>query len=150
EFARGQEFTLTSVKPLDEFLEAKGRGFQTRPVLLGPVTYLLLGKSKDRETDPLLLLPGLLPVYAEVLRRLASAGAEWVQIDEPWLVLDFDDGKRRAFETAFSELSSAAPGVKLLLTTYFGDVGDNLDIALSLPVASLHLDLVRAPTQLAG
>ena len=148
ELSPDQEFTLASTKPLDEFLEAKSLGFYTRPVLLGPVTYLLLGKSKDDETDPLSLLPDLLPVYAEILRRLAAAGAGWVQIDEPCLALDLDDRARRAFETAFPVLASAAPGLKLLLTTYFGDIGDNLEMALRLPVAGLHLDLVRAPAQL--
>jgi 5-methyltetrahydropteroyltriglutamate--homocysteine methyltransferase len=148
ELSRGQEFTLASTKPLDEFLEAQSLGFHTRPVLLGPVTYLLLGKSKDGKSDPLSPLPGLLAVYAEILRRLAAAGADWVQIDEPCLVLDLDDRARKAFATAFLALASAAPGLKLLLTTYFGGIGDNLDLALRLPAAGLHLDLVRAPAQL--
>jgi 5-methyltetrahydropteroyltriglutamate--homocysteine methyltransferase len=148
ELSHDQEFTLASTKPLDELFEAKSLGFPTRPVLLGPVTYLQLSKSSDGTTDPLSLLPGLLPVYAEILRRLAAAGADWVQIDEPCLVRDLDDRARRAFETTFPVLASAAPGLKLLLTTYFGDIGDNLDMALRLPVAGLHLDLVRAPAQL--
>ena len=105
ELSRGQEFTLASTKPLDEFREAKASAFHTRPVLLGPVTYLLLGKSKNSEFDPLSLLPGLLPVYAEILRRLAAAGADWVQIDEPCLVLDLDDRARRALQTAFGMLA---------------------------------------------
>ena len=148
ELSRGQSFMLASTKPLDEFLEAKSLGFNTRPVLLGPVTYLKLGKSKDEGLDPLSLLPGLIPAYAEILGRLVAAGADWVQIDEPALVLDLNDHARRAFETAYGTLSSAAPSLRLLLTTYFGAVGDNLDTALRLPVAGLHLDLVRAPAQL--
>src|SRR4029453_12794817 len=148
ELSRAQSFMLASTKPLDEFLEAQSLGFNTRPVLLGPVTYLKLGKSKDEGLDPLSLLPGLIPTYAEILRRLVTAGADWVQIDEPALVLDLNDHARRAFETAYGTLSSAAPGLKLLLTTYFGAIGDNLDMALRLPVAGLHLDLVRAPAQL--
>ena len=148
ELSRGQSFMLASTKPLDEFLEAKSLGFKTRPVLLGPVTYLKLGKSKDEGLDPLSLLPGLIPTYAEILRRLVTAGADWVQIDEPAMVLDLNDHARRAFEIAYGTLSSAAPGLKLLLTTYFGGIGDNLDTALRLPVASLHLDLVCAPAQL--
>jgi 5-methyltetrahydropteroyltriglutamate--homocysteine methyltransferase len=148
ELSRGQSFVLASSKPLDEFLEAKSLGFNTRPVLLGPVTYLKLGKSKDEGLDPLSLLPGLIPAYAAILRRLVAAGADWVQIDEPALVLDLNDHARRAFETAYGTLSSAVPGLKLLLTTYFGAIGDNLDTALRLPVAGLHLDLVRAPAQL--
>jgi 5-methyltetrahydropteroyltriglutamate--homocysteine methyltransferase len=147
EFTPGQPFELASTKPLDEFLEAKSLGFHTRPVLLGPITYLLLGKSEDGTFDPLSLLPGLIPVYAEILRRLATAGADWVQIDEPALVLDLGDDLRRAYETTYAVLA-ALPGPKTLLTTYFGDIGDNLDTALRLPISGLHLDLVRAPAQL--
>ena len=148
EFSPGQAFVLTSTKPVDEYLEAKALGYETRPVLLGPVTYLKLGKSKDASLDVLSLLPRLLPVYAEVLRRLAEAGARWVQIDEPLLVLDLDEATREAFRAAYAELARAAPGLRLMLTTYFGALGDNLDLALSLPVAGLHLDLARAPEQL--
>jgi len=148
EFARGQNFTLASTKPVDEFREAKALGFHTRPVLVGPVTYLLLGKSKDEALDPLSLLPGLLPVYAEILKRLAAEGADWVQIDEPCLALDLSEAARNALRTACETLASAAPAVKLLVTTYFGGLRDNLDTALRLPVAGLHLDLVRAPDQL--
>ena len=149
EFSRGQTFTLAATKPVDEFREAKALGFHTRPVLLGPVSYLLLGKSKDAAPDPLSLLPGLLPVYAELLRRLEAEGADWVQIDEPCLVLDPDDAARSAFGRAYEALAGAA-GVRLLLSTYFGGLGDTLDTALALPVAGLHVDLVRAPDQIAG
>jgi 5-methyltetrahydropteroyltriglutamate--homocysteine methyltransferase len=148
EFARGQGFALASTKPVDEFQEAKRLGCQTRPVLVGPVTYLLLGKSKDAALEPLSLLPGLLPVYAEVLKRLAAAGADWVQIDEPCLALDLSADARTALGTAYGALAGAAPGLKLLVTSYFEGLRDNLDTALRLPVAGLHLDLVRAPDQL--
>jgi 5-methyltetrahydropteroyltriglutamate--homocysteine methyltransferase len=147
EFARGQVFTLASIKPVDDFREAQASGVRTRPVLVGPVTYLLLGKSKDAAVESLSLLPGLLPVYAEVLRRLAAAGADWVQIDEPCLALDLGEAARKALRKAYDTLSGAA-AVKLLVTTYFGGLRDNLDAALRLPVAGLHLDLVRAPGQL--
>src|SRR4029078_11211944 len=148
ELLRGQSFMLASTKPLDEFLAAKSLGFKTRPVLLGPFTYLKLGKSKDEGLDPLSLLPGLIPTYAAILRRLVTAGADGVQSAEPALVLDLNDHARRAFEPAYGTLSSAAPGLKLLLTTYFGAIGDNLDMELLLPIAGLHLDLVSAPAQL--
>src|SRR5207237_1189640 len=131
-----------------EFLEAKSLGYHTRPALLGPVTYLLLGKSRDAGLDPLSLLPGLLRVYEEVLRRLEAAGAGWIQIDEPALVLDLDRRAQDAFRAAYVVLALAAPELKLLLTTYFGALGDNLETALTLPVAGLHVDLVRAPDQL--
>jgi 5-methyltetrahydropteroyltriglutamate--homocysteine methyltransferase len=117
-------------------------------VLLGPVTFLKLGKVRTGEFDPRDLLGALLPVYAEVLTRLAQAGADWVQLDEPCLVLDLDDKDRAALYVAYAALAKAAPQVKLMLTTYFGGLGDNVATALSLPVAGLHLDLVRAPEQL--
>jgi 5-methyltetrahydropteroyltriglutamate--homocysteine methyltransferase len=148
ELGRQQRFVLSSLKPVDEYLEAKALGYQTRPVLLGPVTYLTLAKSKDTDFDTLALLEGLLPVYVDVLRRLAAAGADWVQLDEPCLVLDLDVAKRRALQQAYRFLARELPGLNIMLATYFDDIGDNLDTALSLPVAGLHLDLVRAPQQL--
>ena len=148
EFAKGQPFVLSSLKPIDEYRKARALGYQTRPVLIGPVTYLKLGKSKDTSLDPLSLLPSLLPVYVEVLRRLAAEGAEWVQLDEPCLALDLDPAARDALRQAYAAFSEALPALKIMLTTYFGGLGDNLNTAMSLPVAGLHLDLVRSPNQL--
>lgn len=144
ELTAGQTFRIASTKVFDEFEEAKALGYQTRPVLLGPVSYLMLAKGKA--VEPLALLPQLLDVYAEILSRLAKAGAEWVQIDEPCLVLDLSDEQRIAFERAYARL--ATRGAKLMLTTYFGGLGGNLDLVADLPVHGLHLDLVRAPDQL--
>ena len=148
ELADDQAFSLASTKPVDHFLEAKALGIHTRPVILGPITFLKLAKSHHEGFNPVSLLPSLLPVYEELLRRLRLAGADWVQIDEPALVLDLVPNERNAFEFAYSKLSSAASGLKLMLATYFGALGDNLDTALSLPVAGLHVDLARAPEQL--
>ena len=148
ELTGDQSFTLASTKPLDEYLEAASVGLKTRPVLLGPVTYLILSKSKDNSLDTLSLLPRLLPVYCEILQRLEAAGADWVQIDEPALVLDLSERVRAAYQAAFARMTNAAPGLRLLLATYFGELGDNLAVALRLPIAGLHLDLVRAPWQL--
>ncbi|ABE64389.1 methionine synthase (B12-independent) [Nitrobacter hamburgensis X14] len=148
EFSKGQRFQLSSLKAVDEYREAKALGYQTRPVLLGSVTYLKLGKSKDTSFDSLSLLPDLLPVYIDMLRRLAAEGADWVQIDEPCLVLDLDDATRDALCKTYEQLAQALPNLKIMLTTYFGGVSDNLDTALSLPVPGLHIDLVRAPEQL--
>jgi 5-methyltetrahydropteroyltriglutamate--homocysteine methyltransferase len=148
ELSRDQTFALSSTKAIHEFAEAKAQQIHTRPVLLGPVTYLKLAKSKDEGFDPRTLLEPLVEVYAKVLNRLELAGADWVQIDEPCLVLDLDDIDRAAFHRAYQLLSRTAPGVKLMLTTYFGGLGENLETALALPVAGLHVDLVRAPEQL--
>jgi len=148
EFTKGQTFALSSSKPIDEYREAKALGYQTRPVLIGPVTYLKLGKSKDTSLDPLSLLSGLLPVYIEMLRQLAAEGAEWVQLDEPCLALDLDAAARDALRQTYAAFSQALPGLKIMLTSYFGGLGDNLNTAMSLPVAGIHVDLVRAPNQL--
>jgi 5-methyltetrahydropteroyltriglutamate--homocysteine methyltransferase len=147
ELAPRHEFVLATTKPLEEYREARSLGFQTRPVLLGPVTFLLCSKTAGEPADVVEQLDGLLPVYVELLRRLDAAGAEWVQIDEPCLALDLDERVRGALRVAHDALAAAAP-LKLLVTTYFGGLGPNLDTALSLPVAGLHLDLVRAPAEL--
>jgi 5-methyltetrahydropteroyltriglutamate--homocysteine methyltransferase len=147
EFEAGQRFSLASRKPIDEFVEARFLGIETRPVLVGPLTFLLLGKAEDESLSPLSLLDDLLPVYERVLAELADAGAAWVQIDEPILATDLDDDARAAFARAYERLAAAATP-KILIATYFADLGDNLPVALGLPVAGVHLDLVRGPDQL--
>jgi len=148
EFTADQTFRLGSTKALHEYLEAKEKGVETRPVLLGPVSYLLLGKARDGDFDPLTLLPRLLPVYAEVLRSLARAGATWVQLDEPCLVTDLSPAAREAYARAYEVLCNVTPPIRVMLTPYFGALDDNLDLAMSLPAHGLHVDLVRAPEQL--
>ncbi|MEC9067898.1 MAG: 5-methyltetrahydropteroyltriglutamate--homocysteine S-methyltransferase [Pseudomonadota bacterium] len=142
-----QDFTLCAAKPLGEFAEALALGHRTRPVLLGPVTWLLLAKSNQAGFDPLTLLPAILPLYRELLSRLRAAGAQWVQIDEPALVLDLDERARAALRTAYAALCGPH-SPRIMLATYFGGLADNRELALSLPVDGLHLDLVRAPEQL--
>lgn len=148
ELSPGQVFALSSSKPVDEFLEAKALGVHTRPVLLGPVTFLKLAKTKAEGFSPLSLLSTLLPVYAQVLQGLAAAGADWVQIDEPCLALDLTDFERAELRRAYGALTHAAPGLRLMLTSYFGGYGENLTTAVNLPVEGVHLDLVRAPDEL--
>jgi 5-methyltetrahydropteroyltriglutamate--homocysteine methyltransferase len=148
EFHKDQTFKLSSRKPIEEYEEAKGLGYQTRPVLLGPVTFLKLGKSVDAAFDPLSLLDQLLPVYIEVLQELAVRGAEWVQLDEPCLVLDLDETARNALRRAYAGIALQVPRLKIMLASYFGAIGDNLETALALPVAGIHVDLIRAPEQL--
>ncbi len=148
ELKADQEFRLSSRKPIEEFLEAKNLGIRTRPVLIGPITYLLLAKCVGAPFDRLLLLDRLLPVYEQVLRELSAAGAEWVQIDEPCLVLDLSDEARAAFLPTYQRLVNAASGLSLLATTYFGDLRDNLDTACQLPVAGLHVDAVYGQAKL--
>jgi 5-methyltetrahydropteroyltriglutamate--homocysteine methyltransferase len=140
-------FRLGSTKPLDEFAEARALGITTRPVLIGPVTFLLLARPTREGFSPLDLLGRLLPVYKRVLAELASSGCEWVQLDEPSLVTDLPPAATEAFREAYATLA-AGPHPRALLATYFGALGDNLELATSLPIDGLHLDLARGPEQL--
>lgn len=130
--ADNQTFKLSAnPKPVAEFLEAKEQGIITRPVLVGPVSFLHLGKA-DRaaghKVEPITLLENLLPVYEELLVKLAEAGAETVQIDEPILVLDLPDPRtKKAFETAYARFAALPKAPKLVVATYFGDIVHNLD-----------------------
>ncbi|UXI67603.1 5-methyltetrahydropteroyltriglutamate--homocysteine S-methyltransferase [Tahibacter amnicola] len=146
ELRRGQTFRLRDDKPVREFIQARDAGLRPRPVLLGPVSFLLLAKTTDGSAR-LALLDALLPCYVQLLAALKQAGAEWVQIDEPFLVLDLDEDTRHAYEHAW-EVLSRADGPKRLLTTYFGALGDNAAFAARLPANGLHIDLVRGPDQL--
>jgi 5-methyltetrahydropteroyltriglutamate--homocysteine methyltransferase len=148
ELEPGMEFRLASTKPVEEFAEALALGIRTRPVLLGPVSFLLLGKSKAAGLRPLALLDGVLPVYQQILGKLAAAGADWVQIDEPVLATDLPPENLAAFRWAYDRLAAAGDRIKICLATYFGHLRENLKEALALPASALHLDLVRAPQQL--
>ena len=145
EFARDQQFRLSWEQLFEEVAEAQALGHRVKPVLLGPLTYLWLGKAKGAAFDKLELLDRLLPVYGEVLDRLAALGVDWVQIDEPILGLDLPPAWKNAFERAYNQLQAPAP--QKLLATYFAGLDDNLGLAANLPVAGLHVDLVRAPEQ---
>ncbi|RRO10135.1 5-methyltetrahydropteroyltriglutamate--homocysteine S-methyltransferase [Pectobacterium aquaticum] len=140
EFTKGQQFKLTWTQLLDEVDEALALGHNVKPVLLGPVTYLWLGKVKGEQFDRLSLLQDILPVYQQVLAELAKRGIEWVQIDEPALALELPQEWLAAFKPAYDALQGQ---VKLLLTTYFDSVSQNLETIKTLPVQGLHIDLVH-------
>ncbi|WAR45961.1 5-methyltetrahydropteroyltriglutamate--homocysteine S-methyltransferase [Methylomonas rapida] len=140
EFSAATEFKLDASRLLEQLGEAKAQGVTTKPVLIGPVTYLWLGKAKD-DSDKLALLPKLLPVYAELLDTLAAEGVEWVQIDEPILVTELDAVWQNAFVTAYRQLADCP--VKLLLATYFGQLAENRSLTANLPVAGLHVDAIN-------
>ncbi len=146
EFHPGQTFELSYRQIIDETREAVALGHQVKPVILGPLSYLWLGKEKAPDFDRLSLLDNLLPAYQQLLEALAEAGAEWVQIDEPILVLDLPQAWQQAFEPTYHRLQSRT--VKLLLASYFGALGENLSTAVQLPVEGLHIDAVRAPEQI--
>src|SRR5438094_1989725 len=148
ELEPGQTFRVASSKPVDELREVQALGLAAKPVLIGPVSFLLLGKSRAPGFDRLSLLDAMLPVYAEVLGALAAQGAPWIQLDEPMLALDRTRTELEAFRRAYGWLADRAGGARLLLATYFAGLGDNLDTALALPTHGLHVDLVRAPGQL--
>ena len=148
EFTKDQAFKLTSEKFLNEYNEAKAAGIETKPVVIGPITYLLIGKEKEAGFDRIDLIDRLLPVYEEIISKLADAGAQYIQIDEPYLALDIDAKVKALYTTVFEKLNAAAKGAKLIATTYFEALKDNEDLAVSLPVHALHLDLVRGENQL--
>lgn len=133
-------FHLDASPLLSQLAEAQALGVKAKPVIIGPVTYLWLSKARDG-ANRLELLPRLLPVYSQLLQALAEAGADWVQIDEPALVTELAAEWQAAFATAYNALQECSP--RLLLTTYFGPLDENLALACELPVAGLHLDGVR-------
>ncbi|RKP44160.1 5-methyltetrahydropteroyltriglutamate--homocysteine S-methyltransferase [Trinickia fusca] len=141
EFHADTNFSLDPSRLLQQLAEAQAQGVKAKPVIIGPVTYLWLGKSKD-DSDRLALLPKLLPVYGALLDTLTAQGVEWVQIDEPILVTELDAEWRQAFRTAYAALETRR--IKLLLATYFGQLQDNLTLAASLQVDGLHIDAINA------
>ncbi len=141
EFSADSRFTLNPERLLSQLEQARSQGLAPKPVIIGPVTYLWLGKSKD-DSDRLDLLEHLLPAYSELLQLLADQGVEWVQIDEPALVTELDEGWRHAFSQAYHQLKTCP--VKLLLATYFGELRENLQLVCELPVAGVHLDAISA------
>lgn len=146
ELYKGQEFKLSGRALLEETAEALQLGIKAKPVLIGPLTWLWLGKIKGENFDRLELLDGILDVYGEVLSGLAAMGVEWVQIDEPILVLELPPEWLQAFERAYNKLQTS--NLKIMLATYFGTLGDSTTTVVNLPVDGVHIDLVRGPDQL--
>ncbi|AWG78297.1 TPA: 5-methyltetrahydropteroyltriglutamate--homocysteine S-methyltransferase [Vibrio parahaemolyticus] len=145
EFSKDDTFEVSWPQLFEEINEAVQAGHKVKPVLLGPVSYLYLGKEVEEGFDRLTLLPRLLTAYQAILAKLASQGVEWVQIDEPILSLELEKQWADAFKLAYQVIRS---DVKVLLTTYFDSVTDTLDKIIELPVDGLHVDLSAAPQQL--
>src|SRR3954471_5456415 len=150
EFSADQTFRLASDKPFAELTEAQAAGVPAKPVLLGPITFLLIGKMTGGEesASPLSLLETLLPVYAETIQRLAAGGAEWIQLDEPALVLDLTPDQLAAVERAYAVLGEAKGAAKLVLQTAYGHVGEAYPTLAALPVDAIGLDFVRGSQNL--
>ena len=148
EFTKNQQFSLFSEKIIDEFKEANQLGIKTKPVLIGPITYLLLGKEKEDGFHRIDLIDSLLPVYFEILEKLKAEGATHIQFDEPFLALNLTDKERNTYTKVYHEINKRFPDLKVILANYFDCFGENIETALALPVDTLHLDLVRCPSQL--
>ena len=147
EFYAGQLFKLSSTKAIDEFQESLALGIKSKPVLLGPITFLKLGKMKG-SLDRWQLLPSLVPVYIEVLKRLSQAGAEWIQLDEPVFSLDLTTEELAYLEQVYREIASAVPSLKIMIANYFGRLGGNFKTFLQLPVHALHIDVSQSAEEL--
>lgn len=145
ELVQNQTFKISSDKIFDELQEAQALGFAAKPVLIGPVSYLYLAKTKGADFDKLDLLPQLVLVYKAIIAKLAALGVTWLQIDEPVLVLDLCPNWQHAFETAYNQLQTTQ--LNILLASYFGSLGNNTKLAVNLPVAGIHVDLCRASEQ---
>lgn len=148
EFVKQQKFTLNAEKIKQEYQEALSLGIKTKPVIIGPITFLLLGKEKEEGFNRLELLAKILPVYEALLKEIEALGAEYVQIDEPILAKELTNQEQEAFLATYEEFEKTTSSLKIILANYFDCYGDNLDVALQLPVDVLHLDLVRCPSQL--
>ena len=148
EFKKEQTFEFISKKIVDEYLEALSLGIKTKPVLIGPITFLLLGKEKEKGFHRLDLLNDLLPVYFQIIDTLTELGAEYIQFDEPCLALNLDNKGRKAIQKTYQSINKRFPDLKIYLANYFDCYDDNLEIALKLPIDTLHLDLVRCSLQL--
>ncbi|MDP2542823.1 5-methyltetrahydropteroyltriglutamate--homocysteine S-methyltransferase [Tenacibaculum discolor] len=148
EFYKNQEFELFSNKIINEFVGAKQAGINAKPVIIGLVSYLLLGKEKEEGFDKLDLASKLLPVYIEILQELQAQGAEWVQFDEPFLALDLSEKAKETYQFIYNEIRKKFPKLKFIVTTYFEGLKDNLSLANTPPIDALHIDLVRCEEQL--
>ena len=148
EFTKNQKFTLFSEKIINEFKEANDLGIVTKPVLIGPISYLLLGKEKEEGFHRIDLIEALLPVYFQIFEKLETENVTYIQLDEPFLALNLTDKERNVFTKVYTEINNRFPNIKIILANYFDCFGENLTTALALPVDTLHLDLVRCPLQL--
>lgn len=148
EFTKEQQFSLFNNKPLEEYKEVKALGIETKPVIIGPISFLLLGKEKGSGFDKLDLAESLIPVYTKILKELEEAGATTIQIDEPFLAMDINEKAKFLYPIVYKQIKEACPKLEIILTTYFEGLRDNTGLALDLPVDALHIDLVRCPQQL--
>ena len=143
ELSKDQSFQLSTNKPFEEFKEAKKYGFNTKPIILGPLSFLLLAKGLDG-FKTINLLDKILPVYKEIIKKLSELGAEWIQIDEPILVKDLDSQVVSQIKNTLNELKKSSGSSKILVATYFEDLNDEVKNEIfESDIDAVHLDLVR-------
>lgn len=146
EVSKSTEFKLCHQKPVDEYLEAKAAGIETRPALFGPLSFLLMGKtprSANADYEPISLLKKLVPVYVELIKKLVAAGVQSLQLDEPALVLDAADPLGKELVETYTTLAEAAQSVPITITTFFGSAEAILPSLVKCPVHAIHLDLTE-------
>jgi len=146
EVSKSTEFKLCHQKPVDEYLEAKAAGIETRPAIFGPLSFLLMGKtprSGSEDYEPITLLDQLVPVYIELIKKLVAAGAKSLQLDEPGLVLDSADALGKELIATYTQLAEAAQSVPITITTFFGSAEAILPSLVQCPVHAVHLDLTE-------
>ncbi|WP_158973580.1 5-methyltetrahydropteroyltriglutamate--homocysteine S-methyltransferase [Cellulophaga sp. L1A9] len=148
EFYKNQSFSYSNAKIVDEYKEALALGIKTKPVLIGPVSFLLLGKEKESDFNRIDLLPNLLPTYLKIIEELTALHVEYIQFDEPFLATDLTNKDREAIRYTYQTIAEKFPDLKIVLANYFDCFGENLETVLELPVHTLHLDLVRCTLQL--
>jgi len=148
EFIKDQKFSLDASKVINEYEEALALGIKTKPVLIGPVSFLLLGKEKEEGFHRIDLLDKLIPEYVALIQKLSDLNVEYIQFDEPYLAMDLSIKERNAITKTYQQIAASFPNLKVILANYFDCFGENLETALALPVHILHLDLVRCPLQL--
>ncbi len=148
EFVKNQEFKYFSNSIVNEFIAAKKEGFNPKTVLIGPITYLLLGKEKEEGFDRIDLIQNLLPVYFEIIHDLINHGANTIQFDEPFLALDLDEKSKTAYQEVYKKIRKEFPQLTIQVATYFDGLKDNTALAINLPIDILHLDLVRDENQI--
>ena len=143
ELSAEQTFKLSSNKPFEEYEEAKQAGFDTKPIILGPLTFLLLAKGIDG-FNTINLLDKILPIYKQIVEKFSQLGAEWIQIDEPILVKDLDSNVVSKIKDTLNQIKGAAGNCKILLATYFEDLNEDVkNQVFESNVDVVHLDLVR-------
>ncbi|WP_185870428.1 5-methyltetrahydropteroyltriglutamate--homocysteine S-methyltransferase [Blattabacterium cuenoti] len=149
EFDKNQKFGIFSKKIFDEFEEAKiVLKSIPKPVLIGPVSYLFLGKEKENSFQKMDLIENIVPIYIQIINLLKDQGANWIQLDEPILVFDLSRKEIESFQYAYQEISKCCSEMNILLTSYFDGISENISLFRNLPIKALHIDLVEDPEQL--